>query len=103
MWVKFKRDFDWRERPTAIVAYKKGMVKNVTKRCGEEAIAAGAAEETKAPSKAEAAQYADTKGVRPRADGQHLMPTEAELGEPEAPSSAAAGAGTTAGGTTSAT
>ena len=43
MRVKFTADFDWKQ-PGFTVAFKKGMVENVRRICGDEAIAAGKAE-----------------------------------------------------------
>lgn len=91
MWVKFLKDWDWRERPTALVAYKEGQVLNVTRECREKGLAAGALEDTKAPGKKDESHSSPAR--RPRADGQNNMPTEADLGEPEAPAGSAAGQG----------
>lgn len=109
MHVKFSKDWDWRERPSAIVAYLKDQTYSVPKRAGEAAIAAGVAEELVAPKKGEAAiEVANSAAVRARADGQNKMPTEADLGEAEGAAGAAGatgnpGSGTPAGGTPSAT
>lgn len=89
MWIKVLKDWDWRERPSALVAYKKGKVHNVTKRAAEEGIAAGAFEATSAPKRGEAGD--DKKPRKARADGQNRLPTEADLGEAEAPAGSAAG------------
>lgn len=42
MWVRFTADFSWRQ-PAFTIAYKAGMVENVTRDCGEAAVAAGKA------------------------------------------------------------
>lgn len=44
MKVRFLRHFDWRPHPRQVIAYRAGMVLTVTRRCAEQAIAAGAAE-----------------------------------------------------------
>ena len=81
MWVKFTDDYDWRQGPNALVAYKKGMVLNVTKVAGEAAIEAKKAEATTAPKKGEESHEKPAR--LPRATGK--LPTEADLGEAEAP------------------
>lgn len=46
MWVHFTADHDFRpqaRKGRVTVAYKAGMVANVTRECGEQAIAAGRA------------------------------------------------------------
>lgn len=49
MWVKFNRDFSWTVPPTrrVDVFFRAGGTYPVRRICGEEAIAAGAAEEVK--------------------------------------------------------
>lgn len=42
-WVKFTADFDYRFKPNALTAYKKGMVRRVNTECKDKAIAAGKA------------------------------------------------------------
>lgn len=37
-WVRFDADFDWSPRHGSTIAYKKGMVLNVTRRCRDRAI-----------------------------------------------------------------
>ena len=102
MWVKVLKDWDWRERPSALVAYKAGKTHNVTKRAFE-AAPEGVFEQVSAPKRGENGD--DTKAVRPRADGQNRLPTEADLGEPEGPAGSAGSTGTATptGGTASAT
>lgn len=58
-WVRFERDFDWRvPGRRALIAYKAGMVKNVTTRCMEEAVAAGAGRRTMPPRRGKATNAA---------------------------------------------
>jgi hypothetical protein len=42
MRVKFTADFDWKQ-PGFTIAFKAGMVENVRRICGDEAIASGKA------------------------------------------------------------
>ena len=59
MWIAFSSDFDWAPTgKTWLVAYKAGMRVNVTAEAGAAAIAAGAGQEIRAPSRAEAEQLA---------------------------------------------
>lgn len=81
MWVKFTEDYDWRQGPNALVAYKKDMVLNVPKKAGEAAIEAKKAETTTAPKKGEESHEKPAR--LPSANGR--TPTEADLGESEAP------------------
>lgn len=49
MWVRFIKDFDWfppEGRGRFHIAYKAGMIELVRRKCGEDAIAAGAAVST---------------------------------------------------------
>lgn len=51
-WIRFTADFDY--RPSwGTVAYKAGMVQNVTRDCATEAVGAGKAIRLKAPRKGE--------------------------------------------------
>lgn len=52
MWVRFTGDYRWRPKPTLTIAYKVGMVQNVTRACAAAAIEAGKAEKAQAPRKA---------------------------------------------------
>jgi hypothetical protein len=101
MWIKVLKDWDWRERPSALVAYKKDQILNVPKKARDEGVAAGAMEDTKAPKKDEVSSESPARF--PRADGQNNLPTEADLGEPEGAAGSAATGGTPAGGSPSAT
>lgn len=53
MWVRFTADYDFRPsaRRGVTIAYKAGMVENVTRECGERAIKAKRAERASAPGK----------------------------------------------------
>jgi hypothetical protein len=51
MWVTFNRDFDWKPTAQVTITYRAGRQENVTRAAGEAAIAAGAAEEAKAPAR----------------------------------------------------
>ena len=51
MWIKFNQDFPWKPTPQSLIAYKAGMTKNVTKACGDAAIAAGKGEEVNRPNR----------------------------------------------------
>jgi hypothetical protein len=42
-WVRFDQDFDWSPRHGVTIAYKAGMVLNVTRGCAAAAKAAGRA------------------------------------------------------------
>lgn len=48
-WVRFREDFSWRASKRGMVQYRKGQLLNVPRRCAEQAIAEGKAEEGKAP------------------------------------------------------
>lgn len=63
MWVKVLKDWDWRERPTALVAYKAGNVHNIPKRAFDEAPE-GVFEMTATPKKNNASDVAPAKKVR---------------------------------------
>jgi hypothetical protein len=57
MWIEFLKDYDWAPAgATWLVAYKAGMLANVTAEAAAAAIEAGCAVEIKAPSRAEAAE-----------------------------------------------
>lgn len=45
MWVRFTAPFDWKPKRSVTLSYKEGDTVNITKPCGEAAIAAGAAVE----------------------------------------------------------
>ncbi|HEV7305214.1 hypothetical protein [Ensifer sp.] len=47
MWIRFTADHNW-VQPGFTIAYKAGMIENVTRECAEEAITAGKA--LKAPT-----------------------------------------------------
>lgn len=47
--VRFTADFDYRATGGSTIAYKKGMVMSVTRRCATLAIAAGKAERVGSP------------------------------------------------------
>ncbi|WP_246676584.1 hypothetical protein [Mesorhizobium sp. B2-4-4] len=51
MWVKFTADYDYKPHSQATIAYKAGMVLNVTQDCQRKAIAAGKAVEMDKKSK----------------------------------------------------
>lgn len=55
MWVKFTDRFRWKPTPQSTQFYDPGVVANVTRGCGEAAIAAGKAEQIEAPKDAPAA------------------------------------------------
>lgn len=38
-WVRFTENFDWWPSSQVTISYRKGMVKNVTRRCAEKAKA----------------------------------------------------------------
>ena len=42
-WVRFTADFDWSPRYGATIAYRAGMVLNVTRRCRDGAVKANKA------------------------------------------------------------
>ena len=44
MWVRFKAPFDFKPKRSVTLSFKAGDTVNVTKSCGEAAIAVGAAE-----------------------------------------------------------
>lgn len=43
LWVRFTSDFDFKPTPQSTVAYKAGMVANVTRACATLAVVAGKA------------------------------------------------------------
>lgn len=50
-WVRFIDPFDWHPKVNVIFAYQAGEVQLVTRRCANEAVAAGKAEKTVNPDK----------------------------------------------------
>lgn len=59
MWVRFTEDFDFKPKPAVTIAYKAGMVMNVTRACADKAIAIGSAEKAKAPGRSGANESDD--------------------------------------------
>lgn len=53
-WLRFTADMDWKPTAGTTIAYKAGMVLNVTRDCADKAIAAGKGVRLKAPRKGEA-------------------------------------------------
>lgn len=53
MWVRFTSDFDFKPTPQATIAYKAGMVANVTRACATLAVAAGKADRLRKVGKAD--------------------------------------------------
>lgn len=51
MWVRFTADFNFRPNAGTTIAYKAGMVQNVTRRCALEATLKGKAVRLKTPRK----------------------------------------------------
>jgi hypothetical protein len=49
-WVRFLADFDFKPKPPVTLAFKAGVVRNVTRACAAAAIAAGRAEPTERPT-----------------------------------------------------
>ena len=60
-WVRFTEDFDWNPAPRSTIAYKAGMIQNVTRRCQEAARAAGKVVSAKTPRRP-ARKAADGEG-----------------------------------------
>lgn len=60
MWVRFTADFNFRPNAGTTIAYKAGMVQNVTRRCAMEATLKGKAVKLKTPRKGEEAGDAET-------------------------------------------
>lgn len=60
MWVRFTADFKFRPNAGTTIAYKAGMVQNVTRRCALEATLKGKAVRLKTPRKGEEARDAET-------------------------------------------
>lgn len=52
MRVRFKADFDYKPTSQSTIGYKAGMLVTVKRECGEQAIAAGKAEEVTLEGKA---------------------------------------------------
>jgi hypothetical protein len=61
-WIRFTADFNFRPKVVTTIAYKKGMVMNVTGQCATLAIAAGKAVRMEKPSKDAEPVEADTVG-----------------------------------------
>lgn len=52
MWIHFTQDFDFKPKPTVTIACKAGTTVNVTRACGDAAIAAGKGEKAARPKDA---------------------------------------------------
>lgn len=102
-WFKFDKDYDYRPNPKngSLVAYKAGMHLNIPEGAAEAAEKAKVGTRSKHAPKA--GDRTDGKqAIRPYAN-PNGVPTEADLGEPEAPAGSAGDSGTPAGATPSAT
>lgn len=51
VWIRFLADYDFRATPGSTIAYKAGMVQNVTAKCATLAVAAGKAVRLRKASK----------------------------------------------------
>lgn len=78
MWVKFLKDHDFTPaaEPRVVIAYKAGMVRNVTRECFNQAKKRGAAVETKAPPREPAA----SEGGGDAASGPVQIPAPGDVG-----------------------
>lgn len=61
-WIRFIADMDFKPRPSVTIAYKAGMVVNVTSACAAEAVR-------------------KKRGVRQRKPSRNAVPADADQGE----------------------
>lgn len=79
MWVRFTSDFDWSPRYGVVIAYKDGWTGNVTRRCGEAAVAANKAVRMQKAGKDDEPTHVHVKTRESVVDG---WVTAERMGEP---------------------